>query len=77
MNIQSIDVNKILIIIFVGACAVISTYMGIESIPELCLGGLIGYLSKDYTKQIIPSDEGVSDDSTRQDNNKTGEDEFA
>lgn len=55
MTIQDLDINKILIIIFVGTCAVIGVYYQIGSIPELCLGGLIGYLSKDYTQKQEPT----------------------
>ena len=49
MNIQQIDLNKLFIILFVGICAVIGVYYQIDGIPELCLGGLIGYLSKDLS----------------------------
>ncbi|MGI6565627.1 hypothetical protein [Methanosphaera sp.] len=55
MTIQELDLNKILIILFVGTCAVIGVYYQIGSIPELCLGGLIGYLSKDYTQKKEPT----------------------
>lgn len=47
MNIQQIDLNKLFIILFVGICAVIGVYYQLDGIPEVCLGGLIGYLSKD------------------------------
>ena len=50
MTIQELDINKILIILFVGISAVIGVYYQINIIPELCLGRLIGYLSKDYTQ---------------------------
>lgn len=49
MNITSIDLNKLAIIIFVGIGAIAGIFFNQENITAVCFGGLIGYLSKDYT----------------------------
>lgn len=49
MNINNIDVNKLAIIIFVGIGAIAGIIFNQENITSVCFGGLIGYLSKEYT----------------------------
>ncbi|MGL6298668.1 MAG: hypothetical protein ACRC1M_05805 [Methanobacteriaceae archaeon] len=39
--------NKTIIIGIVGIAGIIGLYMNIPDIPALCLGGLLGYLTKD------------------------------
>lgn len=49
MNFNNVDVNKLAIIIIVGIGAISGIFLNQENITSVCIGGLVGYLSKDYT----------------------------
>ncbi|PAV07650.1 hypothetical protein [Methanosphaera cuniculi] len=57
MEIKELDITKIVIIVFVGIASVLSIYLNVSDIPALCLGGLIGYLSKDIPVTDLGIDE--------------------
>lgn len=58
MQYKEIDIAKLIIILIVGCAAILSIYLEMSDIPALCLGGLIGYLSKDL--QLKPPEEGFN-----------------
>ncbi|MGI6564927.1 hypothetical protein [Methanosphaera sp.] len=45
-----IDINKFAIIIIVGIFAITGLFVGEQNLTSVCIGGLIGYLSKEYTE---------------------------
>lgn len=44
-----VDINKFAIIIIVGIFAIAGLFIGEQNLTSVCIGGLIGYLSKEYT----------------------------
>lgn len=54
---KEIDITKLAIIIFIGVAGILAVIFNISDIPALCLGGLIGYLSKD----IPVTDSGIDE----------------
>ena len=52
---DSINLNKLLIICFVGVCAITSLFLNMENVCSVCIGGLVGYLSKDITLSELTS----------------------
>ncbi len=53
----NIDVNKFLIIFFVGIATIYSIYSNQENLASVCIGGLVGYLSKDITIPTINNED--------------------
>lgn len=60
----TIDVNKLAIIIFVGIFAICGLFLGEHDLTTFCLGGLIGYLSKEYNTTKNNENEEVHVDKT-------------
>lgn len=55
---KEIDITKLTIIIFIGVAGILAVLYNISDVPALCLGGLIGYLSKDIPVINAGIDEG-------------------
>lgn len=47
-----LDVNKFAIIVLVGIAAISGIIFNQQNIASVCIGGLVGYLSKDYTSTV-------------------------
>lgn len=58
----NIEINKLAIIFFVGICAIVGIFLNMENISAAAIGGLVGYLSKDYV--TTPDNVVVSENET-------------
>lgn len=73
-----VDINKFAIIIIVGIFAIAGLFIGEQNLTSVCIGGLIGYLSKECTstdsensenlniEELVPSHVNVSKPNTNE-----------
>ena len=55
-----VDINKFAIIIIVGIFAIAGLFIGEQNLTSVCIGGLIGYLSKECTSTDSENSENLN-----------------